>query len=438
MGEIMNQFKQPLLTIFVIFATAYVLTIVGCTPPSAESRSAPVPVGSNNSPTEHAVLTAIPLSDLRECTQEEFSKLVRWSDSLASAVSSINDLGNSAKWKKDANVIKTATEVINQCDALTYYHSLKPCKKTTANIITPTKPTVKGYDAFRITERCDLPNQYLTKFNLRPDPNNIVKAPPVPVKPPVVPTPQPPVTAPNEQPPVVIDPVPDNSINGLRQCSVDEFEKIKTWKAALDQANKNIAKLGSQANWKYESNAISSAATATKSCEALMNYHQANECQRKIVDDKTKTSQIKTYSREIIRDLCQSTRLYNYEFAQHAESLIVAGASLFFDASPLANQTIEAGSVDSRIGDQCLVSNLTASDVSYSPGQQVLLTAARVYPPQNSDNGGLQMFVFETEQGLKVECYGLDYPGVKTSKAEVERLLKQKNTDINLHYELGQ
>ena len=431
MGEIMNQFKQPLLTILVIFATAYVLTIVGCAPQSSD----PVPVSISSDNTQPTILQPIALSDLRECTKEEFSNLVRWSESLTAADASINALGTPAKWKKDANVIKLATDAINKCDSATYYHSLKPCKKTTQNIITPTKPTMKGYDAYRINQRCDLPNQYLLKFNLRPDPNNTVQ--PAPVKPPKVPAPKPDEEVQQPLPPVVTNPGSDNSSSGIRQCSADEFDKIKMWRASLDQANKNISKLGSQSNWKYEANSIASAATATKSCEALISYYQNTECERKIVDDKTKTSQIKTYSKEIIRDQCQMARLYNYEFAQRAESLIVSNAKLYFDASPLANQTIAVGSVDFRIGEQCFVSNLTSNDVTYGSGQQVLLTAARVYPPQNSDNGGLQMFVFETEQGIKVECYGLDYPGVKTSKSEVVRLLKQKNTNISLRYELN-
>ncbi len=437
----MKQFKQPLLTILVIFATAYVLTIVGCAPKNSEST--PSPVSQSNDSTQPTILQPIALSDLRECTKEEFINLVHWSESLTAADASINALGVPAKWRKDSNVVKLATDAIRKCDAETYYHSLKPCKKTTQNIITPTKPTVKGYDAYRIHQRCDLPNQYLLKFNLRPDPNNIVQ--PAPEKPP---TQSPPVLAPspgvgegeNDQqlpPPVVTNPAPDNSPGGNRQCSVDEFDKIKLWKASLDQANKNIAKLGSQSSWKYEANSIAAAATATKSCESILSYYQNTTCERKIVDEKAKTSQIKTYSKEIIRDQCQIARLYNYEFAQHEESLIVSNAKLYFDASPLANQTIEVGSVDLRIGEQCLVSNLSSSAVTYGSGQQVLLTAARVYPPQNSDNGGLQMFVFETEQGIKVECYGLDYPGVKTSKSEVIRLLKQKNTNISLRYELN-
>lgn len=425
----MKQFKQPLVTILIIFATAYMLSIVGCAPQSSDPLARPTGEVDGTDAVSTADLQPIPLSQLRECTTAEFSNLVSWGKYLKAADAAINAQGDANLWKKNQAVVKISLTAINMCDEAQFYHELKPCKRTIRNIIVPEKPTITGYDAARIQKRCELPNLYLNKFNLRPDPNINIEAVPGP-------TPINPVDP--IEPPAVVAVEPNLPVSGgLRQCSTDEFSKLKLWKSALDQANKNIAKLGSQANWKYESVAVESSASAAKSCESLMAYHQSNACERKIVDEKTKSTQLKIYNRENIRSQCETTRLYTYEYAQRSESLIVPNAKLLFDASSLANQLIAVGSVDVRIGEQCLVSNLTSNDVTYSAGQQVLLAAARVYPPQNSDNGGLQMFVFETEQGIKVECYGVEYPGVKTSKSEVVRLLRAKNTKLSLRYELN-
>lgn len=427
MGDSMNQFKQPLLTVLVIFATAYVLTVVGCAPAAKDLQArtsadevATLPGEGGKPKTE--IFNAVPIDPKKmpECSTAEFSKLIAWGTAVDVANEAIEEMGPEKSWKKSTNVIKITSDAKMKCDNVQPYHFAKPCKKTSSNFL---KATVKGYDANRIHQRCEISRKYLAKFNVQPP-----KA--VEPKPDVVPD--------SKLPPVVAPNVPDTgAISGIKTCSGDEFIKIKAWRSALDIANMNIAKLGSQANWKYETYAIDSGAAATKACEPLIAYHQTNPCQRSFTDEKTKVTQTKVYSGESLREQCQTARLYTYDYAQKSESLIVTGARLYFDASSLANQPIEVGSVDVNIGENCLVSNLTSNRVSYSAGQEVLLSTARVYPPQNSDNGGLQMFVFETEQGIKVECYGLEYPGVKTSKAEVIRLLKAKNTSLSLRYELN-
>ncbi len=423
----MNQFKQPLLTVLVIFATAYVLTVVGCAPGGQDVQAnKPIietPTESDQGLISNAeVVNSVPIDpkSMRECTRDEFIKLVPWGKAVDTANEAIEKLGTEKDWKKSASLTQVAGDAKLKCDNVQPYHFAKPCKNTSTNFLGTTK--VKAYDAYRINERCELSRKYLAKFNVEPPK-------PAEPKPGVKPDPK--------LPPAVTPTVPDTgAVAGLRICSADEFTKIKAWRSALDIANMNIAKLGSQANWRYEGIAVSSGVTATKACEQLITYHQVSPCQRSFTDEKTKVTQTKVYSGENIRNQCQTARLYTYDFAQKSESLIVTGARLYFDATALANQTIEVGSVDVNIGENCLVSNLTSNNVTYSSGQEVLLTAARVYPPQNADNGGLQMFVFETEQGIKVECYGVEYPGVKTSKAEVVRLLKTKNTNIPLRYEL--
>lgn len=451
MGDFMNQFKQPLVTIFVIFATAYVLSVLGCAPAGGTNSVPVTPTQATPVETiETAELQPIPVSDLRECTTGEFRNLVKWSQVLETANKAIDTLGGQSQWTKaDSKISAVALVAIQKCDEDQYYHQLKPCKKTTVTIISPDKPTVRGYDAYTINRRCEKVNAYLMHFKMRPDPNAVQPEPPTvtpvqPIEPPVRPPVRPPV-APvqpidhGNPPPVISDPGLDsgNQNSGLRECGNDEFTRLKSWRASLDQANRNIAKQGAPANWRYESVAVDAAATATKSCESLMTYHQTNSCQRRIVDEKTKTSQIKIYNRETLREQCQTARLYHYEFTQHSESLIVPNARLIFDTSALAGHTLAVGMIDGRIGEQCFVSNMSDRDVTYGHGQQALVTAARVYPPQNSDNGGLQMFVFETEHGIKVECYGVEYPGVKTSKSEVVRLLMQKGTQIQMRYELN-
>ncbi len=420
----MNQFKQPLLTVLVIFATAYVITVVGCAP-AGEDLQAKTPrvdstEQSGSATAERVNQVPIDPKTMRECTNEEFSALVSWGSAVDTANEAIEELGTEKNWKKSSNIISAAVSAKSKCDAVQPYHYAKPCKKTSATLL---QTKVKGYDANRINQRCELSRKYLAKFK---------------VEAPKVIEPKPDVIQEPKTPPVVAPTQPDTGASsGLRACSADEFTKIKAWRSALDIANMNIAKLGSQANWKYEASAVGSAAAATKACEALSPYHQTNPCQRTFTHEKTKMAQTKVYSGENLREQCQAARLYTYDFAQRSESLIVPTAKLYLDGSAFANQAIEVGSLDVNIGEQCLVSNLTSSRVSYSAGQQILLTVARVYPPQNSDNGGLQMFVFETEQGIKVECYGVDYPDVKTSKSEVVRLLKAKNTNLTLRYELN-
>jgi hypothetical protein len=422
-GGIVRNYKQPLLTIFVIFAAAYILTILGCSPtsssnsPAAAVPEAPVLPIPEVQPEEEVALQELDPKDLRECTADEFSVLVDWSLALLKADESLKSMGSKNSWKKNQTVVQQATVAIHKCDQVQFYHSLKPCKrtKTTREITRPDKviTTVNAYDAFRINKRCQNVDTYLTKFNLRPDPKQTepkIDEPQQPLEP----------NNPDEQSTDI-----DNSVDtptdnlSLRQCSSDEFAKLNLWRASLDLANKNIAKLGSQSDWKYEPKAIDAATTATKNCEAAISYHQSQPCKRE-----------KSYTGQSLRDQCSTSRSYYYNFAQRTESLIVPNAKLYLNTSVIANRNFASGPANLSFG-QCVLTNLTDSSIQYA-GQKTLVKEARVYTDVR-----YQMFVLVTQEGLKFECYGLDYSSAATSLSEVVRLLSAKESRLPLSYELN-
>ncbi len=443
----MKQFRQPLLTILIIFATAYVLSLIGCAPSGSDLKTAPAatldtvkPVDSSPSNSAPQLRPADPAKIL-ECKASEFSALQNWANLLAPVESDIKNLGpKTTAWKKKDDLVKAAIVVINKCDQLQAYHLENPCKKTIQTIINP-QGVVKVYDAYSIQKRCRLPSDYLNKFNLRPDPKlalnkpEVVKPPvssgnPAPVKPaPVVPV----VDA---NPPQASDSgsAADIAARDIHECNDSEFTNLKSWRAALDLANKNVAKLGSVTDWKYETNAVESAGVASGQCESLASYHQAQPCKRFIKNDKTNKMDLKIYTSESIRQQCQNIRAYHYEFLQQDSSLIVPNAKLYFDTSTIANVTINRDYTSGKTLGQCVISNRSANPVTYN-GQKVLIKEARVYPANTVE--GLQMFVMVTADDIKFECYGLNYSSAKSSKNEVVHLLKQKQTDIKLTYELN-
>lgn len=437
----MKQFKQPLLTIVIIFATAYILSLIGCAPsgdksvgapaPTGDSHSTPVLADSPNSPGSagEVKLVQVDVAQMRECRDNEFSTLQSWGSALSASDAAIKAMGDkSASWKKKDEVIKLAQKTIIQCDQLQTYHVQNPCKKVVdKNIVNPTG-TVKAYDGFRIHQRCELSNKYLVQFNARPA--AIVKQP-TPIQTPVVTAPAQPV-----EPTVTIDPHSDidTQARDMHECNEAEFAKLKPWRAALDQANKSISKLGPASSWKYEVNAIDFSKTATQMCESLVAYHQAQPCKRFVKDDKTAATVTKIYSGDSLRQQCALARTYQYEFKQQDKSLILANARLYFDTSIIAGRKVEPGySSDVKYG-QCIFSNSTSNPIIYN-SEKASVTAARVYP--GNDPEGTKMFVLETAEGLKMECYGLDFQSAKTSKNEVVRLLKDKQTNISLSYELN-
>lgn len=400
----MKNYRQPLLTILIIFATAYILTIVGCAPASGGADLA-IPTDSSN-PTNGANASApikpIELSKLRECSGAEFKTLQDWSFALEDANAALQK----ANAKYDEKIGSTSLVAIKKCDALQSYHTNEPCKRT-ANL--PTGVSVKGYDAFRIKERCAAVDNYLTKFNKRP----VLAQPAKPT-----PSPEPPVMPVNPIPPAPTTPLQGN----LPQCTAEEFAVLKTWRTALDIANKNIAAMNS--TLVFNQNAINAATTATQQCEKLIVYHQSNSCARE-----------KEYTGQSMRDQCKIARSYYYDFAQRKDSLISTNARLYFDTSVIANKSFRSGFGENSVYGNCMISNETQSAIAYT-GQAVLVKEARVYT-NNAIEDGRNMFVFKTEEGLKFECYGLEYSSILTSKTEVVRLLSNKQTKIPLRYELN-
>lgn len=393
------------MTVFVVFATAYVLTILGCSKSTDVSGPAPAAPTQPDSPvelngSEEEPLVQIDPADMRECTNDEFETLKAWSNDLAAAKDAVQASGG----RRSENVVKLALTAIQKCDQVEFYHGQKPCKKTTRVVTQPDNPSVRAYDAYRIDDRCKPVENYLKKFNLRPDPRAALSQPepttPVPMQP---------------------EPVQPADPGNIGQCSADEFAKLSSWRAALDSANKNIAKLGSQANWKYDSAAVESSKSATALCESLITYHQARPCKRE-----------KVYTAQSLREQCVTARTYNYNFAQRTESLIVPGARLYLNTSIFADRTegFKPGLADLSHG-QCVITNLASSPIVYS-GQKVLVTEARVYT-----DPAYQMFVMQTQEGLKLECYGVNYSSLQTSLTEVIRLLAAKDTRLPLSYELN-
>ena len=437
-GKKMKQFKQPLLTIVVIFAAAYILSLVSCAPSTgtlAAPKSGPSltvnPVG--NSAATDLELVQVDPKNMSLCTDGEFSNLQIWSTTLNAAESSIKAITKKSIGPEKDDVTKMALKAIKLCDNLQLYHTQNPCKKIVKTIVNP-EGLVKAYDGFRIHARCEIPNTYLTSIHQRPDPANRVD----PIQPPVV------VVAPTvpaaPEPAVVItpvlDPAPtaDGEARDIHECNDLEFTRLKAFRAALDMANKNIAKLGARENWKYETNSVDSANLASELCASAISYHQAQPCKRFIKNDKTAVMDLKVYSAITLRQQCSTVRTYNLEFKQQDASLISANAKLYLDTSIIANSSIAPGYSSGKQLGQCIISNSSSNTVSYT-GQKTLVTEARVYP--NNGVEGFQMFVMITAEGIKFECYGLDYQSVKTSKSEVVRLLKQKQTNISLSYELN-
>ena len=416
----MRQMKRPLLTVFVIFGSAFLLAAVGCG--SSSSSNAPAnsnPVSdqgqindSGSTPTE-VVRELKPAEIKRECTEAEFSKLVAWRNLLNSANGAIT----AAAGKKETSAIEAAVKAIRSCDAISDYHKQSPCRRT--HIITG---EVKLYDQSRLLKDCKSAETYLVKNNARPAKGggSVVQPTPQPQQP----------SQPNPPPafdePVVMNPdVPASEVGPFKQCSSDEFTKLSQMSAVETKANTAIKALGSMSNWKYDSNAISSAALLVKACEPLIQYHAANPCEKSV--KQTDGSVVKKeYTQSALRNRCQLARTYFYEFVQNTKTLNFKNADLFIDMTPFPEKSFLNGYYKEAFG-QCIIENRTGQDISYG-NQLVLLKDSRA----SIDN---KMIVFETNEGLLIQCYGLSVEG-PFSKREVEKIMGSKATPIKLVYKL--
>jgi hypothetical protein len=405
----MRKLSKAVFTMMVIFTAAYMLAASGCADSSnSKDVNLNVPTGGNDGQQDSEDLQPLKPEQVRECSENEFVQLVSWRN----VVNSANGLIDTNKGKKHPQAVEASLRAINACDSRFAYHKIEPCKKTKKTIIST---EVKVYDAYTIKRDCTKVDGYLTKHNLRPQPG-VIPGEPQPA--PYEPTPQP---LPVEPQPPVID---DGGLQGsISACSQDEFSRLTDWAGAQDKANKSIAKLGSQDNWKYDDQAITNAALAVKQCESLMNYHGQRPCEKNIKQDDGSMMK-RQYTRQTLGDRCKTSRTYFYEYVQNKTTLIFPNANLYVDLSRFQQQNFEAQSFAS-LGN-CVVENRTDSAINYS-GRKALVTETRGFDQK--------MIVLITAEGLKIDCYGLDIDGA-FSKTEVVRRLKAKETDINLEYRL--
>lgn len=391
----------------VIFCAAYMLAASGCADSGGNSGAplaAPVTPDGNNGQDDTTNLEPINADQVRECTNNEFAQLVSWRN----AVNKANSLIDAAKGKQQAQAVDASLTAINTCDSRFAYHKAQPCKKTKTTIVST---EVKVYDAYTIHRDCGKVDGYLTKYNLRPDNNSNNNQP-------IEPTPMPLPVDPVQPPPVI-----DDNQGVFSVCSQEEFSRLSEWSASLDRANKSIAKLGSQANWKYDEPAITNSTLAVKSCESLIKYHADLPCEKNIKQDDGSVIK-RQYSQESLTDRCKTTRTYFYEYVQNKTTLIFPNADLYVDLSHFAQQRFEAQSFVS-LGN-CVIENRTDNAIDYT-ARKAVVTDTRGFEQK--------MLVLVTAEGLKIDCYGLDVDG-PFSKTQVVKLLKAEGTDIRLEYRL--
>ncbi len=402
----MKKLSKAVFTMMVIFCAAYMLAATGCADSGGNSGTdlaAPVTPNNGNNPDDTTVLEPLKPEQVRECTNNEFAQLVSWRN----AVDKANGLIDAAKGKQQAQAVDASLKAINACDSRFAYHKIEPCKKTKTTIVST---QVKVYDAYTIHRDCGKVDGYLTKFNLRPD--DSIDNTPTPIDPTPLPV--------DPSLPPVID---NNGPGVFAVCSQNEFSKLTEWSASLDRANKSIAKLGSQAGWKYDDASITNSALAVKSCESLMKYHQDTPCEKNIKQDDGSVIK-REYTKDSIASRCKTARTYFYEYVQNKTTLIFPNADLYVDLSHFAQQRFEAQSFVS-LGN-CVVENRTDNAIDYS-GRKALVTDTRGFEQK--------MMVLVTAEGLKIDCYGLDIDG-PFSKTQVVKLLKSESTDIRLEYRL--
>ncbi|AZZ38028.1 hypothetical protein CIK05_14860 [Bdellovibrio sp. qaytius] len=420
----MKKFSKAVFTMMIIFGAAYMLMASGCKGSNSDSGTQLTAPAAPNGDVQDDASQLEPLKpdQVRECTDNEFVQLVSWRN----AVDKANGLVDAAKGKQQPQAVDASLTAIRTCDSRFSYHKEQPCKKTKKTIVST---QVKVYDAYTINRDCQKVEGYLTKFNLRPDKTSSNPAP-VPVEPGAPqPTPNPFEPTPTNPQPLPVEPgapqpAPDVPNQGtLSACSQDEFSRLSEWSASLDRANKSIAKLGSQSDWKYDDAAISNSALAAKSCETIIKYHASRPCEKNIKQDDGSVIK-RQYTEETVRNRCQTTRTYFYEYVQNQSTLIFPNADLYVDLSHFQQQRFEAQSFVT-LG-SCVAENRTDAAIDYS-SRKALVTETRGFEQK--------MIVLITAEGLKIDCYGLDVDGA-FSKRQVVKLLQTEGTDLRLEYRL--
>ena len=417
-GHAMNKLSKSIMTITIIFGMAFLLATVGCSDSSGPSKAPQIDQGDlnldddgqNRDENNHQsdILQPIDSSNVRECTDAEFSQLIQWRNKLDKANQLIDSTGaNESRWQKNQSAIDASISAVNMCDSRIVYHRNQPCKKTTKNIVTPHKPTIKVYDEFRLTRDCSKVKKYLQKF----DENSLKPSEPIKPKLPM------PAPLPNNGDNQGVD-----QTSNLVLCSNDEFSNLSEWSKKLDLSNKSILKMGNSISyWKYDTNALSFSTEATQSCESLMVYHQNRPCQ-KTIKKLDGISETREYTRKTITDRCAMSRTYFYEFKQNNSTLNMKNADLYLDLRNYS-KNIFAPENFYELGN-CVIENRSPQVIDYS-NQKALVIDSRGFEDK--------MMVLETKEGLVVQCYGLELDG-PFSKNQVVRILKSKNTNIQLDY----
>lgn len=155
-----------------IFATAYVLTLIGCTSSSSGGKGveltptpAPAPstvTGDGSGTTDNnGQLVEVDPATMPECTADELNQLDSLSNSLEAADAAIS----AAAGQKDDTAVQLASEAKSKCEQEQKYYTAKPCKKLNRNIVNPDDTTLdEAYDGARIHKRCEVVVSYADQY----------------------------------------------------------------------------------------------------------------------------------------------------------------------------------------------------------------------------------------------------------------------------------
>ncbi len=340
----------------------------------------------------------------RECTPAEVQVL----NSYDQLIQISNTQVDAVNGKRDAKAIEQGISAIGACDQVIQQILMDgPCRATKKTIV---GSKISFYDGFRIDQKCEKTEKYLTAFDSRPTNNTPAATQPVVVAP----------SAPSSPSVQDATPVPAGS---LRQCTSDEFSNLSSSLTSVDLANNQISKLGEFADWKYDSDAIVNASLGSKSCEVLISHHDQNPCERTITkSDGTKI--LRQYTGASLRQRCEKARSYFYEFVQNKSTLNFEHADLLLDVSAFSVKRFDTVPVQVE---GCVIENLTDHAIDYSGVNQVVIKASRDFE--------YKIMVLETVEGLKIQCYGLKVDG-PFSKREIVSLFKKDGTNMPLSYRL--
>ncbi len=404
--------QKSLLTVMVIMGTAFILFSMGCgssknakpaleAAPEAQENNNKRPTNPSVEADQTPIDQAKDPNKVKECSANEFADLKTLKTVLTDSDQQIKSLGDQKKWTLNSKVFQSSQKSALLCEKLLTRHRPAACKKTIAEGI----QTVYSYK--KIKSECELSQKYYNQYKTAQAPQ--------PVKPPVK-QPDAPVVVPEPSVPQTPAPVvqqPQTPAGTYPTCTTGEFQKLSSWSAELDAANKNIARLGSKSQWKYDSAANSTSTAAKKSCEALISYHTQNPCQK-----------TKIYDESSIRQRCETARTYFYEFTQRTSTLNEKNADLYLDISRFNQKSFEPQ--EQKSYQNCIVQNPTDSRIDYT-NKKALVVSSRGFEDK--------IMVLETQEGLLLQCYSLGLDG-PFSKRQVVNNLNLDKTYINLEYVL--